>query len=195
MAFTRTRCPDNLRTIESGRFCLASLSKDLRGEQTDPSARPGGCDKPGCKTLVSREVVRLEAVSHGDCDDELARTLDGGIELQLVHALNGDTRRRGYHYARFRWAGPGFDISGEMSGTTNAGVHREPAFKGCESCESVPIAAGRFCGEFTKARRKALQDARVFGIYRLDLNDPTAEGFEGPVTGTLEGVLFQPCAG
>jgi hypothetical protein len=196
MAFQRTRCPDNPRTMAAGRFCLASLSKDLRGKAAKPDPRRHSCGEPKCETLVSAQVVELELVSHGDCDDDLARLLDGGLKLSLIHAMkDGDTRARGFHYARFEWSAPGTLIVGEMSGATNAGVHREPAFKACEKCESIPIDEGRFCGQVERARRKAFEGAQVFGIYRLDLDDPTQDGFAGAVKGTLEGVVLQPCRG
>lgn len=176
------------------RVCLDEVSKDLDGELYLIESQIQVCDQRDCRTLKTFHGLRLHVASHEPCDSELARQLDGTLVVrQLVTAFaNGSGERRGTHKGRFRWHGDGLLAEGYLSGLTNAGTHREPIFEPCQPCHARGFMEGCFHGHVVEAEHRALRGCRLRGTYRLRF-DPSDEGGEGGIEGTLEGVVVCPC--
>jgi hypothetical protein len=99
------------------------------------------------------------------CDSEQGRLLDGAFQVaELVHVFDREGRERGFHSGRFEWSTDrGTVVSGELSGITNAGTHREPAFDACQRCNEPGFMEGRFCGTIDRTPEEGLEGCRVFG--------------------------------
>ena len=171
--------------------CLSSVSKDVEGEVGDPENERRGCRDPECVTLTGLQTLRLKVGTHQDCDRVLE--LDGEIEVRdLVQVFDGDGTGRGFHSGSFRWESSVGLIFGQLSGITNAGTHRAPAFQECQRCAD-PVMEGQLCGTVCRAREPRFADCMVFGAYRLRI-EPSPEGLKRQgVRGTFEGVLVCPC--
>ena len=194
MPFERGECPDDPGKIREGEFCLASLSKDVKGEIEKPDPDLHKCAEPECATLVTAQAMIVKLTSQKACDDKLASLLDGELAVEgFVHAFDTDPTHRGFHAGEFEWKSKAGLIVGELSGVTNAGLFRRPAFNACEKCQTTRIDTGRFCGVVEEARKKELEDARVIGVYRLRYSRQLKGGFFGSVAGTWEGVVVRPC--
>jgi hypothetical protein len=189
-----TRCFDSPELLLDRELCLSEVSKDLAGDLRLLESQREECANPKCRTLKTVHLLELEARSHKPCDSRPGRLLDGVFSVRdLTHAFaRGDGNRRGIHAGTFRWRGRDILVIGDISGITNAGTHREPAFKACQTCDAHGFMEGRFCGRVVKARARELVGCGVIGTYRLAF-DPSREGGSGAVRGTLEGALVCPC--
>lgn len=172
--------------------CLSSVSKDIEGEIGDPEGERRECREPRCATLTTTQPLTLKLGSNQDCDS-LGGLLDGLIEVRdLVQVYDTDGNQRGFHSGRFRWeSGIGL-IFGELSGVTNAGTHRPPAFGECQRCRDA-VMEGQLRGKVCRAREARFAGCQIFGAYRIRI-DPGAQGIpQQRVVGTFEGVLVCPC--
>lgn len=80
---------------------------------------------------------------------------------------------------------------GRISGMTNVGTHREPAFfPACQRCDDTLVMEGRLCGSVVSSQDPRLKNSQVFGVYRIRLYSLTNAS---DVKGTFEGVLLRPC--
>lgn len=176
-------------------LCLAEVSKDLEGRLVPLQAEREECPALDCTTLTTRAALALEVAPHA-CDSRLAALLDGRLvvgDLTTVF-VDGDAGRRGMHAGTVRWSGTGVRLQGAISGMTNVGTHREPAFEPAQRCDEQGVLEGRLCARVVRARAPELVGAQVLAVYRMRF-ELTAEGGEGPVRGTLEGVLVRACEG
>lgn len=189
----QVQCPDDPSTILRQAMCLSALSKDLKGQLRLNASRPRACENPPCKTLKTIHALKLEARAHRPCDSSMGKAFDGIILVErLVTAFDQDGEHRGFHAGDFKWTGTGVRVVGRMSGVTNVGTHRRPAFKDCQSCDARGVMEGRLCGKVVVARDPALRDCQIMAAYRISFK-PGAEGGNGPVVATLEGVIICPC--
>lgn len=172
--------------------CLTSVSKDIEGEFADPENERRSCADPGCETLTSLQSLILKLATHQDCDRLIE--LDGTIEIRdLVHVYDNDGTGRGIHSGSFRWESSVGLIFGDISGITNAGTHRAPAFRECQRCWD-PIMEGQLRGTVCRAREPGYLGRTIFGAYRLRI-EPSPDGLQRQgVRGTFEGVLASACS-
>jgi len=193
MIGTRVTCPDDPRVIDSDLMCLYAVSKDLRGELRLEESEVEKCPQSGCTTLKTRHLLLLEVIAHRDCDSEQASVLDGRLQSKdLTSAfIDGSGDNRGFHAANFVWRGSGVVVTGRLSGVTNAGVHREPAGRDCQKCNEHGVMEGRLCGQIRRGPSELL-GCNVIGVYLLRF-DAGANGGEGAVEGTFEGVVVCGC--
>lgn len=118
-------------------------------------------------TLTPLQTLVLRLGSHQDCDS-LGGALDGRIEVRdLVHVYDTDGKQRGLHGGHFRWESVIGLIFGKLSGITNAGTHRAPAFDECQRCAD-PVMEGQLCGTVCRT-----QEPRPAG-YRPGSSDTAA---------------------
>jgi hypothetical protein len=173
--------------------CLASLSKDLEGELRLIESEQERCRERDCTTLETLHHLQLR-VSRHDCDSGAGALLDGTLHSgDLVHKFeDGDGTRRGIHEASFRWRGVGALATGTLQGITNAGTHRQPAFKDCQQCHDPGVMEGLLLGTIRRARDRRLIGCALQAAYRLRF-DSSSEGGSGGVAGTLEGALVCDC--
>ena len=172
-------------------FCLSSLSKNLQGKLKLLKRKRHKCGLPKCATLTTVHRLLLRLKTHEPCDAKLLRLVNGNLVVRnLVTAFEEDGLHRGIHAGDFTWVTPSAVIVGRMSGLTRIGTHRAPPFKPCQTCDD-PYLEGQLSGTVTKGK-EPLRGCKVVGAYRL-LFRPNEEGGEGPVKGTLEGVLICPC--
>ena len=174
-------------------LCLDELSKDVKGELTIIDVDGHVCRELDCKTLVVEHLLRAEVFSHR-CDSELGKLFDGQMiirDLTTVFA-GGSGLRRGMHTARFQWRTAIGVVQGRMSGMTNEGTHREPAFKGCQECGEIGVMEGQLCGRVTRAKDPALRGVQVTAAYRFAF-EPNEKGGEGGLAGTIEGMVVRNC--
>jgi hypothetical protein len=185
------RPPELVRAV----LCLDEVSKDVKGELSIIDADAHECRKLDCKTLTVEHLLRAELSSH-NCDSELGRKLDGRLTARDLTTVfvDGSGLRRGMHAATFVWRTAVGIIQGRMSGMTNEGTHREPAFKGCQRCDERGVMEGRLCGRLVRAADPAMAGAQVTAAYRFAF-DPSEKGGEGALVGTLEGLLVRNCDG
>ncbi len=174
-------------------LCLDDLSKDVKGELKIIDVEDRVCDKLGCKTLVVEHLLRAEVISHR-CDSELGALFDGTLVVRNLTTVFADASgmRRGLHTARFQLRTAIGVVQGRMSGMTNEGTHREPAFKGCQECGEIGVMEGQLCGRVVRAKDPALRGAQVTAAYRFAF-EPSDRGGEGGLAGTIEGVLVRNC--
>jgi hypothetical protein len=174
-------------------LCLDELSKDLKGELTIVDAERHECAQLDCRTLTSEHLLRVEMSSH-DCDSELGKLFDGRLtskDLTTVF-VDGSGERRGLHTGTFVWRSSAGLVQGRMSGMTNEGTHREPAFKGCQRCNERGVMEGRLCGRLIRPEDPKLAGAQVTAAYRFAF-EPSEKGGEGDLRGTLEGLVVRNC--
>jgi hypothetical protein len=183
-------CPDDPTALETANVCLSALSKNLDGGMTLTGSREHKCAEPDCTTLTTEHLLNMNVVAH-DCDDSTWGPLfDGPFVVQnLVTLFDKNNLGRGLHAGDFTWNGPGVQVVGRISGMTNVGTHRAPAFSTCQKCGDTEVMEGRLCGSVVYAKDPSLKDNQVFGAYRIHFY--TAQG--SPVQGTFEGVLLRPC--
>jgi hypothetical protein len=189
-----TQCLDDPGTIQQKEWCLSVLSKDLSGTLHTTDSKSHQCHTPPCKTLKTVAQLKLKAVSHPPCDSHNGQLLDGPIVVdRLVTVFDQDGVHRGFHAGDFVWQGaPGIQATGRMSGVTNAGTHRLPAFTDCQKCDEKGVMEGRLCGQITSTSNPALNGCQIIADYRIKF-DPAATGGQGAVRGTLEGVIICSC--
>ncbi len=186
-------CGGSPAELLASTLCLDEVSKDLRGELIPVDAEVRECRDRGCRSLTAEHALSVELSSH-PCDSELGRLLDGRlVSKDLVTVfVDGTGERRGMHGATFRWRTASALIDGRLSGMTNEGTHREPAFEPCQPCDARGVLEGRLCGRVVRTADPALARAQVFGAYRLRF-DADERGGSGGVAGTLEGVVVHTC--
>jgi hypothetical protein len=193
MSETLLTCLEDPAQLWARRVCLDPVSKDLRGEMRLLDRERQECDDR-CLTLKTDHVLKLEVLSHERCDSEVGRRLDGTLFVRrLVTALAGGTGEgRGLHTGAFRWVGDGVLVEGRLSGMTNVGTHREPAFRDCQVCHDPGYMEGRLCGRVLRSKDEKLVGCEVTAAYRLRFEH--SEGFEDTrVEGTLEGLVVCSC--
>lgn len=173
--------------------CLDELSKDLVGELVPNQAIDHHCPTWDCRTLVTDHSLVLEAGSHA-CDSKVGALLDGQISAKSLVTVwtDGDPQRRGIHRGLITWRTADARLRGQLSGVTNVGTHREPAFGGCQRCDEVGVMEGQLCAQVARSADPVLNGAQVYAAYRLRF-DPTKEGGAGRVEGTMEGVVLRTC--
>jgi hypothetical protein len=134
------------------------------------------------------------ALSAHDCDSELGKLFDGRLRSKdfTTAYVAGSGERRGTHTASYAWTSSAGLVRGRLQGMTNEGTHREPPFKGCQRCDDRGVMEGRLTGKVTQASDPRLVGAQVVAAYRMNF-DPSEDGGEGAVTGTVEGLVVRPC--
>jgi hypothetical protein len=175
-------------------LCLDELSKDVKGDLVIVEAEIHECRELDCKTLTVEHLLRGEVSSHL-CDSGLGKQFDGRItsrDLTTVF-VDGSGMRRGMHTGTFVWRTAAGILQGRMSGMTNEGTHREPAFNGCQECGDRGVMEGRLCGRLVRVADPALAGAQVTAAYRFAF-DPGEKGGEGGLQGTIEGLVVRNCA-
>jgi hypothetical protein len=189
-------CTPGNRDILERNICLSALSKNLKGELKPLHHAIERCAKLKCRTLKTIHFLELRVLTNAPCDSPSGKLLDGEfIVRNLTSAFeNGDGTRRGIHEGDFIWKGKGALAVGSISGITNAGTHREPIFKPCQTCDAKGWMEGRFCGTIRQASRVQLRGCQVIGTYRFQY-DPGKTGGTGAIRGTLEGEIVCACPG
>ena len=174
-------------------LCLDELSKDVKGELIIVDADRDVCDKLDCVTLTSEHVIRAEVQSHA-CDSEIGKLFDGRFSVKDLTTVfaHGTGMARGLHAGTFVWRTSVGVVQGRLSGMTNEGTHREPAFKGCQECGERGVMEGKLCGRLVRAADPKLAGAQVTAAYRFAF-EPTEKGGEGGLVGTIEGLVVRAC--
>jgi hypothetical protein len=173
--------------------CLFELSKNVEGRLSEPEGQVHVCPEDDCRTLTTDQELQLALTSH-DCDSEVGRLFDGRLrstDLVTAH-VDGDGNRRGLHTASFLWRSKAGLVQGTLSGLTNEGTHRAPAFGECQKCGEIGVMEGRLCGRLVRATEPRLAGAEVVAAYRFRF-DSTSNGAVGGVRGTLEGLVIRTC--
>lgn len=191
---TRFQCFDDPAIILKQPMCLSNLSKDLTGRLTRPRARRERCRTPACETLKTLQALELKLAPHLPCDAESNFQFSGKLVVKrLVSAFERDGGRRGFHSGDFTWTGAlGLKVAGRLSGVTNVGTHRKPAFTDCQTCDTRGVMEGKLCGRVVSSRDPTLRGAQVIAAYRVRFK-PSEEGAQGDVRATLEGVVIRFC--
>ena len=187
-------CLDDPITILQKEWCLSALSKDVRGELHLSDSKPHQCHTPPCKTLKTVHQLKVSVAGHSPCDSHSAALLNGTIVVErLVTVFDQDGMHRGLHAGDFVWNGAaGSHVTGRLSGVTNVGTHRAPAFNDCQKCDERGVMEGRLCGKILSPDNPALNGCQITGAYRIKF-DPSVTGGQGAVRGTLEGVILCSC--
>jgi hypothetical protein len=175
-------------------LCLDELSKDAEGELTLLESEPHECPEHDCRTLTAEHLLRISLKAFS-CDSAIGNLFDGRLvskDLTTVFA-RGSGVNRGMHAATFQWRSAAGIVIGSLSGMTNEGTHREPAFRACQRCDERGVMEGRLCGRLVRAAEPRLEGAQVVGAYRLTF-DAAEDGGRGPVRGTLEGLVVRTCS-
>jgi hypothetical protein len=188
-------CDGTPADLLTSQLCLDELSKDVRGDLRLVGARRHECQEEDCLTLTVEHLLMLELASHA-CDSALGALLDGRLQSKdLVSVFSaGSGTRRGMHTGTFVWQSAAASIHGRLSGMTNEGTHREPAFSTCQRCDERGVMEGRLCGRIVRTTDQHLSGAQVFAAYRLRF-DPGEDGGQSPVAGTIEGLVVRTCSG
>jgi hypothetical protein len=189
-----TQCLDDPAIILQKDWCVSALSKDLTGVLHLVDSKPHQCKVPACKTLKTVHQLKVKVATHAPCDSHTGVLLDGTIAVdKLVTVFDTDGLHRGFHSGDFTWQGvPGLQVTGRMSGVTNVGSHRAPAFATCQKCDDKGVMEGRLCGQIASTSNAALNGCQVVADYRIKF-DPSTTGGQGDVRGTLEGVIICSC--
>ena len=189
-----TQCLDDPGIILQKEWCLSALSKDLSGTLHLADSKSHQCHTPSCNTLKTVHQLKVKAVSHQPCDSHAGLLLDGTIVVErLVTVFDQDGMHRGFHAGDFVWQGTvGIQVTGRMSGVTNVGTHRAPAFTDCQKCDEKGVMEGRLCGQVASTSNAALNGCQIIADYRIKF-DPSVTGGQGSVRGTLEGVIICSC--
>jgi hypothetical protein len=188
-------CRAGSKDLLESHICLSALSKNLKGELRPLHHALERCAKLRCTTLKTIHFVQLKVNTNRPCDSRTGRLLDGELIVRnLVTAFEqGDGNRRGVHQGDFIWKGNTLVAIGTLSGITNAGTHRQPPFKACQTCDAKGFMEGRFCGTIRKAERPQLLGCQVIGTYRFHFDPTKTEGGRGGIGGTLEGEIVCAC--
>jgi hypothetical protein len=188
------KCLDSAERLAKLRACLESVSKNVEGELRLLDRERNECREEKCESLTTDHLLHLRLDSHKPCDSKVGRKLDGELVVrELISVLaDGTGEGRGLHSGAFHWASNGIRIEGTLSGMTNVGTHRAPAFDDCQECKAPGFMEGRLSGRVTRARDEQLIGCEVAAAYRLQF-DPS-EGFQSTaVRGTIEGLLVCRC--
>jgi hypothetical protein len=187
---------DRAATLAAAVLCLDALSKDAEGELVPVAAEREECAKLDCATLVTTHALRLRLRAHRECDSASSALLDGDLIVRDLTTVfvNAEPEGRGVHAGDFVWRGRDFRIVGTLTGMTNVGTHRQPAFDPpAQRCDDRGVMEGRFCGHVA-AEEPRLDGSEVTGVYRIRF-DAGREGGRGGVQGTVEGVVVHECTG
>jgi len=192
----RFQCFDDPPTILKQPLCVSNLSKDATGTLKPIGVRPQRCKLPPCETLKTVHALVLRVGRHSPCDAEANYQFGGRLTVErLVSAFDRDGTQRGFHSGNFTWAAsPALKVAGRMSGVTNVGTHRNPAFTDCQTCDARGVMEGKLCGRVVSARDPTLRGAQVIAAYRIRV-EPTKEGGRGAVRAVIEGVVIRFCRG
>lgn len=186
-------CLDDPATIFKQKMCVHSVSKNLKATIKLVDKNEQKCEKPGCLTLKTIHALKITVVSNDPCDSKFGKVLTGAIVVErLASAFDQDGTRRGFHAGDFLWKTASFTAAGRLSGVTNAGTHRGPAFKDCQTCDARGFMEGRICGAITDTNKPELKGCQIIGTYRMQFT-PTKTGGSGSGPGTIEAVLVCPC--
>jgi hypothetical protein len=187
-------CMPGSRDLLERNVCLSALSKNLHGELRLLRHQLERCAKLRCTTLKTIHFVELRVETNKPCDSRTGQLLNGDLIVRNLVTVfeSGDGLRRGVHEGDFIWQEGSTFAIGSLSGITNAGTHREPIFKPCQTCDARGFMEGRFCGMIRKAERPALIGCQVIGTYRFHFK-PTKTGGQGGIQGTLEGETVCAC--
>jgi hypothetical protein len=186
-------CFDNPKLILAAKSCVASVSKDVKGEIVIANEHRFVCEQKHCATLNTIGEIKAALKSDRACDSRLGIELDGEfVVADLATLYDTDGLHRGVHAGDFQWDSHAGQIRGRMSGTTNAGILREPFSPACEKCSIPGIMIGRLCGEVVEAVDPAVKAAQFVAVYRFK-TDSSPQGGRGALLGTIEGALILPC--
>jgi len=187
------KCFDDPAAVLDKEYCLSAVSKNLRGEFAAPHPKRHECNKPECRTLRVTQVLKVE-VTPEHCDSPLAKNLNGTLVVErLASAFDQDGNHRGIHAGDFVWTGVNHvTVKGRLSGMTNEGTHRAPAFTECQRCEQRGVMEGLLCGQVDAPGIDDLNGAQITASYRIKF-ESTPNGPAGAVLGTLEGMIITPC--
>jgi hypothetical protein len=186
-------CHATAAELFAAEVCLHELSKDAEGQLSRPEGQQHVCPEDDCRTLTTDQDLELSLRSH-DCDSDVGQLFDGrlrSVDLATVY-VDGDGTRRGMHTATFSWRVQVGLVLGTLSGLTNEGTHRAPAFNECQKCSETGVMEGRLCGRLVRTTEPRLAGAQVVAAYRLRF-DSSSEGALGGVRGTLEGLVVRTC--
>ena len=191
-------CYDDPNEVFDSQRCLDAVSKDVKGTVRISAKHPALCEARKCTTFHSLGLLKLATTNHKPCDSKLSLKLATGTFAvkRLATSYDTDGLERGVHAGDFSWsfAGTHVAIEGRMSGITNAGILRAPAFQvECESCSAPGIMIGRLCGEVVGGAPARYKGAQLVAVYRFEVAKPSKEGATGTVVGTIEGVLVEQC--
>jgi len=191
---TQIQCFDDPGTILQQPICLSIISKDTRGTLSLNVSQPHACTLPPCRTLKTVHTLKLTPTPHPPCDSHAAQPFGGTFVVErLVTAFDQDGMHRGFHAGDFVWtATPAIQVNGRMSGMTNEGTHRAPAFADCQTCDVRGVMEGRLCGKITAPNVPALNGCQLMAAYRFRF-EPSTAGGTGAVTGVIEGVIICQC--
>jgi hypothetical protein len=191
---TQVQCFDDPNAILEQPVCLNVLSKDVKGTLALNLSQVHACAQPQCKTLKTAHTLKLNPISHAPCDSAFAHALGGTFVVdRLVTAFDQDGMHRGFHAGDFVWqATPTIQILGRMSGMTNEGTHRPPAFSNCQTCDAHGVMEGRLCGRLIAFNLPAISGCQLIAAYRIKF-DPSTTGGTGAVVGVIEGMVICPC--
>lgn len=190
---TQTLCPDDPKTNWATKVCVIPVSKNVEGKLLFWEKLEETCEKPTkCATLKTRHTLNLKLSSHQPCESKLGKSLNGTMGVSpLITVFDTDGHHRGFHAGTVSMGGTNFKGLGNISGMTNVGTHRKPAFDDCQPCDARGVMEGRICVKIG-SNNPELKGARLFGTYRLRF-DPSPTGGEGKVQGVIEGVIVVPC--
>lgn len=186
-------CLDEPAIIFKQKMCVHSVSKNFKATIKLVDKDEQKCEKPGCVTLKTVHALKVGVVSNNPCDSKFGKVLTGTILVErLASAFDQDGTHRGFHAGDFVWKSKSFTAEGRLSGVTNAGTHREPIFKACQTCDARGFMEGRICGQITHTNKPELKGCHIIGTYRMQF-PPTATGGSGAGKETIEAVLVCPC--
>jgi hypothetical protein len=149
---------------------------------------------PRVQYLHTVHRLKVELIAHQPCDSHAAAALNGTLVVErLVTVFERDGTHRGLHAGDFAWTGAaGLTVTGRLSGVTNVGTHRLPAFTDCQKCDDRGVMEGRLCGRIHAPAATQLNGCQVTAAYRIKF-DPSTTGGQGAVRATVEGVILCPC--
>jgi hypothetical protein len=191
-------CYDNPASILRDPACVSALSKNLHVHLRLTNRKRERCADRRCVTLKTVHELEAEMEPH-ECDSPAGRRINGLIRVpRLVTIYDRDGLGRGVHAGDFSWSnGRDLRITGRMSGITNAGLLRAPAFKDCEKCRQPFVLYGRICARIFGTKVAALEGCQILATYRIAFEADEARGAEGleqaAGPGTLEGAIICLC--
>jgi hypothetical protein len=186
-------CFDNPSDIFQQQVCINPLSKNLKGTLTLLERKEELCTVPPCKTLKTIHRLKVEARVNTPCDSRVARSFSGTIVVEkLITAFDQGGSHRGVHAGDFVLVAPSLKATGRISGLTNQGTHRLPAFTDCQKCDARGVMEGRLCGQVVESQDPALKGSQIVAAYRIKF-DPSVTGGSGAIVGVLEGVIAVRC--
>lgn len=198
MSTTLLQSLDDPVQLWKHRVCMHEVSKNIEGQLDllDRERQQCETDQGECTTLKTDHLLRARAASHDPCDTKVGQLLDGELVVRrLVSAfVDGNAERRGTHTGAFHWRGDGMIVEGRLSGTINAGTHREPVFDDCQRCHEPGVMEGVLRGRIVKSKDERLLGCVLVASYRIRF-DPSRGFQDTGFTGTIEGLVICNCDG